>query len=185
MRIIGITGTLGAGKGTIVNYLQKKYGFVHFSVRDFLTEEIKKRNLPVNRDTMTNVANELRIKYSPAYIVEQLYEKAKQSGKDSIIESIRNIGEVNALRQLEGFRLLAVDAPPELRYKRIQERKSATDAISYETFLENEKREMTSTDPTQQNLSACMAVADFRLMNDGTYESLYEQIETALKTIYA
>jgi len=33
--IIGITGTLGAGKGTIVEILKKKW-FGHYSVREFL-----------------------------------------------------------------------------------------------------------------------------------------------------
>lgn len=184
MRIIGITGTLGAGKGTIVDYLQKQHGFAHFSVRDFLTAEIEKRKLPLNRDSMVEVANELRAKYSPSYIVEQLYELAKQSGKDSIIESIRTLGEVKALRKLDGFRLLAVDADPALRYKRITERKSATDSVSFETFLDNEKREMTSTDDTKQNLSACIAAADFTLHNDGSFEKLYAQIEQALQKVY-
>ena len=32
--IIGITGTLGAGKGTVVEYLKKK-SFKHYSVRSF------------------------------------------------------------------------------------------------------------------------------------------------------
>ncbi len=57
--IIGITGTSGAGKGTVVDYLLKK-GFKHYSVRDFLTEEILKRGLEPNRDNMIFVANELR-----------------------------------------------------------------------------------------------------------------------------
>ena len=39
MITIGITGTLGAGKGTIVEYLQKEKGFSHYSVRAFLTDE--------------------------------------------------------------------------------------------------------------------------------------------------
>lgn len=184
MKIIGITGTLGAGKGTIVDYLQKQHGFNHFSVRGYLTQVINERKLPLNRDSMVEVANELRAKHSPSYIVEQLYEQAKQQGGDSIIESIRTIGEIQALRKLDGFRLLAVDANPELRYERIVERNSETDRISFQTFLDNEAREMSSTDINKQNLGACIAQADFKLMNDSSFEKLYEQIETALRTIY-
>jgi hypothetical protein len=43
-----------------------------------LIEEIKKRNLPVDRDSMREVANDLRATYHPAYIVEQLYFQAEQ-----------------------------------------------------------------------------------------------------------
>ena len=80
MITIGITGTLGAGKGTIVDYLVQQRGFVHYSVRAFITEEIKRRGLEVNRDTMTLVGNDLRAQHSPSWIVEQLYEKAAASG---------------------------------------------------------------------------------------------------------
>ena len=48
MKIIGITGTLAAGKGTVVEYLVERKWFAHYSVRGFLTEEIKKRNLPLD-----------------------------------------------------------------------------------------------------------------------------------------
>ena len=37
--IIGITGTLGAGKGAVVEFLKQK-DFKHYSVRNFLIEEI-------------------------------------------------------------------------------------------------------------------------------------------------
>ena len=59
--IIGITGTLGAGKGAVVDYLLGQKGFKHFSARALFTDEIINRGLPVNRDTMTEVANELRM----------------------------------------------------------------------------------------------------------------------------
>ena len=63
MNIIGITGTLGAGKGTIVDYLVKEKGYVHYSVRAFLAEEVKRRGLEVNRDTLTEIGNDLRAKH--------------------------------------------------------------------------------------------------------------------------
>ena len=114
MITIGITGTLGAGKGTIVDYLIQKKGFVHYSVRAFLIEEIERRGMPVNRDSMTLVGNDLRAQHSPSWIVEQLYAQAQTSGKNCIIESIRTPGEVEALRNKPNFYLFAVDADPAL-----------------------------------------------------------------------
>ncbi len=183
MIIIGITGTLGAGKGTVVEYLVSEKGFAHYSVRKFLTEKLEQSHLPVNRDMMVKMANELRTQNSPAYIVEQLFEQAKQSGKNCIIESIRNAGEIESLRKKENFILLSVDADIGKRFERITERGSSTDQIDFETFAENEKREMQSADPNAQNLSACMKLADIKIINNGTIEELFHQTEDALNGI--
>lgn len=183
MIIIGITGTLGAGKGTIVEYLVHQKGFAHYSVRAFLIEEIQNRGLPVDRDSMVTVANELRTKNSPAFMAEILFERANASGKNCVIESIRTVGEIESLRKKGRFYLFAVDANPALRYKRISQRGSETDQISFDTFLENEKREMLSDDPNHQNISRCIERADFQFSNDGKREELYQQLEIVLNKI--
>lgn len=177
MKIIGITGTLGAGKGTIVDYLVEHKGFRHFSVRSFLLKEIKQRHLPENRDSMVVVANDLRSRFSPAYIADELYKLASAVGRSSVIESIRTPGEVDLLRSKGNFTLFAVDALPEIRYERVLLRNSETDQVSLETFLENEKREMDSTDPNHQNLRKCIEMAEVVFQNNGSIEQLYEQIE--------
>ncbi|MFA8298763.1 MAG: AAA family ATPase [Hyphomicrobiales bacterium] len=183
MIIIGITGTLGAGKGTIVEYLENKEGFSHFSVRNYLIEVIKNRGLEVNRDSMTMVANELRKNNSPSFIIDEIYAKAAQSGKDCIIESIRTPGEIQSLKTKGDFTLLAVDADSKIRYERITERKSETDRISFETFIANEQREMTTDDPNKQNLKKCIDSADFVLNNDGSIDDLHKQVEEILTRI--
>ncbi len=177
MIIIGITGTLGAGKGTVVEYLVKNKSFIHYSVRGLITEELNKRGMPVNRDTLTNLANELRADNSPAYLIELLYEKAFKNGKNCIIESIRTPGEIEMLKSKPNFFLLAVDADPKIRYERIVQRASETDNVTFDTFLENEKREMKSTDPNKQNLSECIKQADFVISNNGDVSQLYNQTE--------
>jgi len=180
--IIGITGTLGAGKGTIVEFLLNK-GFKHYSVRGYLTKEIEKQGLPLNRDSMVKVANELRAANSPSFIIEELYKEAEKAGGDAIIESIRTIGEVENLQTKKDFYLFAVDCDIKERYKRITSRGSSTDSVSFEEFQNSEKQEMSSTDPNKQNLGKCIEMANFLLQNDESIEELNKKIERVLNEI--
>ena len=183
MLIIGITGTLGAGKGTIVDLLIRKWNFKHLSVRGYLLKEIEKKGLPPNRDSMVSVANKLRADHSPSFIIDELYREAAKTGENCIIESIRTPGEVISLREKENFYLFAVDAKPELRYHRITFRNSETDNIDFQTFLDNEKREMDSSDPNNQNIRRCMQMADYFFENNGTVSELEERVEKVVTTL--
>ncbi|MCX6245058.1 MAG: AAA family ATPase [Bacteroidetes bacterium] len=183
MIIIGITGTLGAGKGTIVDYLVGEKGFVHYSVRTYLLEKIRELGMAENRDSMFTLANELRSAHGPSYVTDQLYLRALDSGKDCVIESIRTPGEIESLRAKGHFFLLAADADPLIRYRRILLRQSETDLVSWETFTENEAREMSTTDPNKQNLRKCIEMADFILLNNGTKKDLILQVDTVLDQV--
>lgn len=183
MIIIGITGTNGAGKGTIVEYLVGKRGFKHFSARSFIVEEIEKRGLENNRDNMVAVANDLRAKNSPSFVADELFKRALESKQNCIIESIRTPGEIESLNKKGKFILLAVDAEPRLRYQRVVQRSTSTDNITFEQFLNQEEREMTSNDPNKQNLKKCIESADFIIKNEGTIEELNLEIEEILKVI--
>lgn len=180
--IIGITGTIGAGKGTLVNFLKGR-GFVHYSVRGFLIEEIKRRNLEINRESMVEVANDLRQRFSPSYIVEELYKKASFENKNIVIESLRTPGEIESLKNKEDFYLFAVDAEPFLRYERIIRRGSETDKINYADFLSQESREMNSEDSAKQNLKKCIEMADFKFENNGSQEEFGLKVFNILEKI--
>ena len=180
--IVGITGTLGAGKGTVVEFLLTR-GFKHYSVRAYLTEEIEKRGLEVNRDNMVVVGNDLRVRFGAGYIVEELYKRAEVDGGDCVIESIRCLGEVEALKKKGDFVLFSVDADVETRYSRIVSRASSTDKISFQEFLEHEQGEMASSDVNKQNLRACIDVADHKFKNDWTVEDLYKRVAAVLGKI--
>jgi dephospho-CoA kinase len=112
-----------------------------------------------------------------------LYNTAAASGNNCIIESIRTPGEVELLKNKGNFILFAVDADPRLRFDRIKLRNSETDRITYETFTENEQREMLSDDPNHQNIQKCMEMADFVFMNNQPVEQLYSEIESVLLKI--
>lgn len=177
--IIGLTGTLGAGKGAVAEILKKK-GFSHYSARGLISEEVYKRGLVLNRESLVQVANDMRQRNSPSYIAEKLFEKAQAKGGNSIIESIRTVGEIEALRKKGNFFLVAVDASPAIRYQRIQNRKSETDFVSFEQFLREEQKEMTSEDTHKQNLKSCIENADVKIINNGSFEELEMDVEELL-----
>jgi len=180
--IIGITGTLGAGKGTIGEYLATKYGFNYFSARDVWNEEIARRGLPSNRDTMTATANDLRAQHGSHYFAEGALARAQKLGGNAVFESIRTIGEAEYLKS-HGALLWAVDADINKRYERIMLRASETDKVSFEKFVADEEREMRSDDPNKQNLAAVRNLADHIFYNNGTQEELFKQVEEVLKTV--
>ncbi len=174
--IIGLTGTNSSGKGSVVELLIKK-GFKHYSVRSFLIEEIKKRGLEVNRESMVLVANKLREENSSSYLVEKLYEKAEEDGGNCIIESLRTVGEIESLKKNGNFYLIAIDADIRKRYERAFLRKNESDNVSFEKFVQDEQREMESTDPNKQNLRACMEMADVKIITNGSLEELEKDVE--------
>lgn len=181
MITIGVTGMMGAGKGEVVNFLKTK-GFVHYSSREFILNEVRKQGLEETRDSTTLVADNLRREHGPDFIMRSLYEESIKNGKDAVIESIRTFGEIAFLRQIPNSYLLGVNAKPEIRYARILERAGAFDHISYEKFLSDEAREI-SDDPNRGNLTGCLAQSDIVFENNESLDDLYSQIEIALNDI--
>jgi dCMP deaminase len=183
--IVGITGTLGAGKGTVVEFLKRK-GFLHFSVRDFLTRELVRQGREVSQLNFATLANEIRAEKGSSYILEKLYEEAREKGGDVVIESFRCPGEVEALRDKDGFVLWSVDADVETRFSRIVERESsAVDEknFDFQTFVSREQAQMNNTDPTKQNLGKCIEMADHLFRNDWTVAELEGKVEKVLGSL--
>lgn len=183
MIVIGITGTLGAGKGTIVDYLVNKKNFKHYSVSGYLKEILLKKNIEVNRTSLQDMGNKLRERYGPDYITKKLFIKAKKGKGNSIIESIRNPKEAGFIKSQKNSYLFAVDANQKTRYLRIKKRASEKDKVTFKEFKDQEKKELQSKDLNAQNLPKCISMADFKFDNNGTIEKLHEEVEKVLNKI--
>jgi len=100
------------------------------------------------------------------------------------VSSIRHPVEIEELRKASDFVLLAVDAPPKLRYIRKQAREREGDLSSYEDFLASESKEMGGSGANQQ-IHKCIGQADYALINDGTEDELKVKVLEILGKIAA
>jgi len=178
--IIGITGTNGSGKGEVANYLVDKKGFNHYSTRALIIQEIQKRGLPVNRDTMNTVSTDMRKTLGGEVFHKILYERAVRDGGDAVIESVREVPGADFLKKHGAF-LIAVDANQRERYDRSKKRGSSTDYIEFDTFKMQEEREMQDPDPLKQNVRKVMEMADAFIENNGTMGELHRKVDEALE----
>lgn len=183
--IIGITGTIGAGKGTVVKYLREKKDFLHYSVSgDILVAILEERGEVVDRDGMNRIANELRAA-NPAGPVGVAYEKYVQegNGQDVIIEALHSVPEVEYIKSIGGV-VLGVNADADIRYDRITARGSVKDNVTREEFkVQQEREDKGSDDPNKSNLSATVANSDYVITNGGNLTELYEQVDKVLTNI--
>jgi dephospho-CoA kinase len=179
--IIAITGTNGAGKGSVVEYLIQ-LGFAHYSARAHLIEELERRGVTINRPALQSLGNELRQAHGPAYLARALYERAQAASGDAVIESIRAIAEAEFLKRA-GVILLAVDADRHTRYERVVRRGSATDKVDFDTWVVEEEREWHNEAAHDMNIPAVVAMADYTILNNGTLEELHAQVDAMLKKL--
>lgn len=169
--IIGVTGTLGAGKGAIVKCLLER-GFKHYSVRVFLSEEVLSRGLEVNRSNMILVADDLKERFGVSYVVEELHKRAKEVGGDSVIDGVRCLAEVEALKK-DGAVLFGVDADVETRYARVVEKDGVVGKIPFGDFV--------AQDLGEKDLRKCIEMADYVFKNDWTIGDLEGKVGRVLE----
>lgn len=180
--IIGITGTIGAGKGTVVEYLKTK-GFAHYSSSGILKEVLVERGLPATRLNMSTLADELMRTYAGG-VLELSHTRATNAGEDNyILEAIHRENEAAYIRSIGGI-ILGVDADIKTRYERsIHRADGEKDNVTFEEFLVNSKREDEGKGETGANIRAVLKSADAIITNDDTLEELTEQIDRALETL--
>ncbi len=174
-RLIGLTGTNGAGKGECAAYLKSR-GYSSFSLSDILREELEARGIGITRSSLIRVGNELRETFGSDILARRTAARIKGP---AVIDSIRNTREVEYFRTRPGFFLLALDAPIEIRYRRAVERGRDESALSLDDFRKKEEQELRGGDRAQQ-LAACMALADRLIINDGPLEELHKKLEDLL-----
>ena len=183
--IIGLTGSLASGKGVVANFLKEK-GFVYLSLSDELREIAKEQKVEINRENLQNLGNSMREKNGSGFLAELVVKKIlNQEYKKAVVDGIRNPREIEVLRRIKDFFLVAVDAPREIRFQRMLERNRESDPKLWDDFVLVDNRDKGIGElETGQGVADCIKLSDFTLINSGELEeikdkvkNLYEEIE--------
>ncbi len=188
---IGLAGTLNAGKDSLGEVLQDKYGFLHISTSDMI-RLMKKREFGDSPEALLlrndPYINKLRNERGPGFLVDAVHEdwqKSKNKYPGGFVASaIRAIGEAEAIKNLGGI-IVFVDADPKIRYARSQARNRDANETgrTFEEFMATERSEIDvdPNDKSVQNLTAMKEMADLVISNE--YESIEAFQEAALKQL--
>ena len=176
--LIGLAGTLNAGKDSFAHRLEEEHGFLHMSTSDMIRqmkrdefgadnpESLLKRNDPF--------INELRSTRNPGFLIEEIHAKwlkeQEQYPGGFVASAMRAVGEAEEIQRIGGI-IVFVDADPKTRYERSQlrQRDANETGVSFEQFMATEQSEIDvdPNDKSVQNLGAMREMADIVIMNDG------------------
>ena len=169
--IIGLVGQNCSGKDTAAEYLVSK-GFEYCSLSDFLRRELSAEGKRVTRESLIALGNRLRAEKGPGVLGELALEHFKK-GKNYVVTSIRHPAEAKALKKRRGFVLVKVEAPAEVRFKRMLARGREEDPQTLNEFRALEAKE--NAGGTQLRVADAMALAQYSIDSSGSVEK--EKIE--------
>jgi len=178
--IICFVGLIAAGKDAAKKYLEQRYGATSFRFSSVLRDALDSLGLENSRDNLIILSTWARETFGNDLLAKAIANKAKAVQANLIIiDGARRLDDLIYLRENPNFHLIAIEASPELRYKRsLLRNENPGDAEkSYETFLEDHKKE------TEVTIPETIAQADFTIDNNGDFPALYRQIDELMKNL--
>lgn len=189
--IIGLTGTLGSGKGTFAKYLEQN-GFKYITISDIVREEARKKDLAIKREVLQNLGNLMREKYGNGYWAKKAIEKIDIK-ENWLIDGVRNVGEIEEIKKLPNNIIIGIDAPEDIRLMRVEKRNKfeeegrqpSEDPKDKKSLKKAELRDRGFHEPEHgQQVLKCIDLADFKIINDSSLEEFYKKIDEILKKIH-
>ena len=176
-QIIGITGPIAAGKGTIAEYFRERHHATLFRFSSSLFSILELLGLPTDREHLSRLSRILREGFGEDTLARALATQVEKSSDQLIIvDGVRRPDDIALLERQAGFKLIYIDAPIATRFARMKLRgEKADDAEkTMEQFVADHKLE---SELLIEDLKSRAAVV---VDNSGSREELYAQLERLL-----
>ncbi len=180
--IIGIAGEMASGKGTVADYLARKYGAIYMRYSKVLRDILDRLHIPQDRTELNKVSVALRDAFGDELLSDVLKSDIEKSSEQFfVVEAIRRQSEVDALSNIEGveFFLLYMQTDVRKRYDRLVERgENIGDA--QKSFEEFEQDHALTTEKT---IGPLKSQAHHVITNDGTLADLLAEVDGVYRDV--
>ena len=172
--ILGLVGQIASGKGSVSDYLRKKYKakFYHFStplrqiLRTLKQEETRENIAKLSQVLRRNFGQDLLAKIITADI-------QNDRNKIIVVDSVRRMQDIKYLKDLPEFKLVYIKVGIKTRYQRLIERNENKDdkTKTYKQFIIDNKR------TAEREITSIGKKAKYAINNEESLEELHKQID--------
>lgn len=181
---LGIVGQIAAGKGEVVKILKEQYGFVSFNLSSILHKILEEQGAKnFTRADLQDLGDKLRKEEGEGVLAKRAVKQLNRLNqhRNMVIEGIRNPAEVNYLRTLPNFILVAVKARKAIRFKRLKKRAKPWDPKTWQDFLVIDRRDKgLGQKKYGQQVGRCVKMADLSVENNGSLNELGQRVKETL-----
>lgn len=178
--VIAVVGLAGSGK-TDATERFLAHGFSRVGFNDPLYEELERRGLPRIQEHERPVREELRRVFGMGVMATRALPRVEAlvfQGKHVVIESMYSWSEYTTVKEKFGdsFKVLAVYAPPRVRYERLGKRR-----IRPLSFEEARARDWAEIGNIEK--AGPIAIADWTIQNIGSREEFLKAVDAVIASL--
>lgn len=181
IKIVAFVGLSGAGKSSAVDYVTEKgYPRVYFG--GVIYDAMNKAGIEITPESQQKFREEIREAEGKDFVVKRIISQIHDlinAGQHRIVaDGLYSWTEYKVMKhEFPGeFSVIAVVAPKHLRHQRLANRPERP-------FTSTEADERDWTEIENLEKGGPIAIADHYVINNGSMEHLYEQVDEALNDI--
>jgi len=179
MKLIAFVGMPASGKSE-ASAVARSLKIPVVNMGDEVREEAKRRGLPPTDENIGGTGTALRRDEGMDAIAKRCVPKIRAQRSDVVVvDGTRNIEEVNYFKNHFGddFKLIAINAPFDLRFERVKKRARSDDMNGIEELKRRDEREKS------WGLEKAMDMSDITLNNTRSIEEFQEEIRKLFRTV--
>ncbi len=167
----------GAGK-SLASSVMKSRGIPVFVSGDIIRAEALKKKLELTRKNLGELMLKIRKEEGMGAVAKRLVPLVEKEGAEFVVyEGARSVEEVDELRRKYRVILIAINASPQARFKRLQRRGRSDKPRGWADFEERDNREL------GVGIAKLIALADRTVENEDSKDDLKRRTRRILQVV--